>query len=75
MKRRPQPASAGRARGRSSMGASARPIQRSRSRQTPGAFQGSAMLGVSMPPLAWLAPVAGPPARSIRVTSWPRTRR
>ena len=48
---------------------SGRPNDRSNSRQVPGAFHGSDMLGVSMPPFARLAPSPGAVSRSTRVTA------
>jgi hypothetical protein len=71
----PQGRMPGSARGRSSSGESTRPRYRNRSQPTPGAFQGSAWLACSIPPLAALAPRAGRSAASMRVTSTPAARR
>src|ERR1051326_922675 len=68
---KPQPMIDGSTLGRSRKGASSLPIHFTRCQNTPGEFHGSAMLGVSMPALAWLVPCAGSDARSITVTSQP----
>ena len=57
---------------RSCKAASERPSEPSSTRHAPGAFHGSHMPGVSMPPLAKLVSRPGPCARSITVTSCPR---
>ncbi len=69
----PHPTSDGTARGRNSMGESSRPSQRSSLHSTPGAFHGSAMLGVSSAPLANEVSRPGPSARSRTVTCAPRS--
>src|SRR5581483_2208825 len=71
MNDRPHLVIAGIALGRSRNGASSRPSHLSRCQNTPGEFHGSAMLGVSMPALAWLVPSAGADSRSITITSQP----
>src|SRR5580658_4287614 len=68
----PQPASDGNARRRNCKAESERPTEASRTRQQPGAFHGSGILGVSSEPLAKLVSRPGPSCRSITVTACPK---
>jgi hypothetical protein len=65
----PHPARVGSALHRSCNGASERVSDLSKTRQQPGAFHGSGILGVSSAPFAKLVSNPGPSARSMTVTS------